>query len=354
MPTWTHDVSPQSFDSWFSTPEKRIVLRKAKTSIKVIRDASYRVFWPRTYDVLCFVEMTPKSVEVELSGNAVSADGVPVNGLISCQAYVSDDDQKIKRVAADAVSEEDSLRSSILAGVQQAIAQTAWRELLSVGADLRQKLFTQVCSVLADADTCFEIRSLTVKKLVPVKTELAESLERMAQAREEESLRHELAVQRSSRVLLERKSETESLETQLLLERMRKASDLEMERDQIALEKLKREEALAAQRELAELLKTEEGRLAALPSDTFRYLTKELEVKVLEDADRQRLYRDLLRTSQSHKSAKLAMLEAYVAQQFGIKIADDTNVSLPLSDEDANKVDNPQLFEGKREEPKAE
>lgn len=308
----------------YSTKERRLVTVASGSPLDVIPIGKFIVpLLLRSFDSLAYVNMGPKQVNVSLTGNASTSDGVPIEGKVDVQVIISDDESSIKRMVIDPVEEERLLSASILTSVQETLASCTWYQVMSFGDGLSKTAEQKLSEALRITTSCFAVKSVTVQDIRPKNKTLAESLEKAAQAKEDEKLQRDLASLRAERVVFERRAKEDELQSELRLQQLQYQHELDREREQLKLEHEKVKAKNSAMKELSELLKTEEGRIAALPNEMFGYLIKELEVRVTDEQERKRLYRELLRTGQSFQAGQFSAMKAFIEQQFGVHLSEE-------------------------------
>lgn len=333
MSKWVIRKEPKWLNLLYSTSERRLVAVASGSPIEVIPIGGYWVPLIRKYDSLAFVSMGPKQVDVNLKGNAGTSDGVAVEGKASVQVIIRDEESCIKRIAADPDEEERLLGDSILTAVQETISSHTWHLMMSIDEEFAQTAEKKLTELLDRTASCFAVKSLTIQEIRPQNKEFAESLEKAARLKEEEKLQRDLVRLKAERAALERKAKEDELESELQMQKLRHQWELEGEREKLKLQQEKDDAQISTQKELSELLKTEAGRIAVLPKEMFGYLLKELEVKIIEDKERQKLYREFLRSSLSVQTGEIRAMKALLAQQFGVRWSEETPM-LPTGEED--------------------
>lgn len=336
MGKWVTKEEAKRFALWHSTEERRLVTIASLSPLEVIPIGEYRVPFLLKYDSLAFVSMGPKQVEVSLKGNAGTSDGVAVEGKISVQVIIRDEESCIKRIAADPDEEERLLRDSILTAVQETIASNTWHLMMSIGEKFTQTTEQKLSELLRRTTSCFAVKSLTIQEIRPQHKALAESLEKAARAKEEEKLLKDLVHLKVEREALERKAKEEELRSELQMQKLQHQRELEAEREKLKLQDEKDDAQISTQKKLSELLKTEAGRIAAFPNEMFGYLSKELEVKITHNKEREKLCREFLRTSQSFQAGQFNAMRAFLAQNFGVRFSEESPM-LPSEEEKETK-----------------
>lgn len=322
-----------------STSERRLVTVASGSPIEVIPIGEYREWVPliRKYDSLAFVSMGPKQVDVGLKGNAGTSDGVTVEGKVSVQVTIRDEESCIKRIAADSDEEERLLSDSILTAVQETIASHTWHQMMSIGERFAQTAEQKLSELLLRTASCFAVTSLTIQKVRPQNNAFAESLEKAARAKEDERLQKDLTQLRAEREALERKAKEEELESKLQMQKLEHCWELGVERDKLKLEQEKDDAEISTQKKTAELLQTEAGRIAWLPEEMFEHLAKELELKITDSKERQKLIREMVRFSLSPLAGEVRIMKAFLAQQYGVRFSEESPMLAPSEDEEEEK-----------------
>ena len=292
---------------WHSTIERRMVTISADSPVDVIPTGQHREpALIRNYDSLVFISMGPKQVEVDLKGNAGTNDGVTIEGKICVQAVVNDQESHIKRIAVDAEAEEHLLKDAIIAAVQETTASQAWQSMMSVGEKLSQSAKLKLVDLLHGTDSCFSVRSLTIKEIRPLNKEFAALLEKAARAK------------------AERKAKEEETAGDILVKKVQHEWELQSERGRLKLQQEKEILGIATKKEIIPLLKTDAGKMAIYPQETFKYKSKELEVEIADREEKERWLQMLFKGIQSRSLGQLDAIRAMLDRQFGIKFTDES------------------------------
>lgn len=341
MSKWVTIKEAKWFDLLHSTSERRLVTVASGSPLGVIAffpTSAYRVPLIRKFDSIAFVNMGPKQVDVSLKGNAGTSDGIAVEGKVSVQVIIRDEERCIKRIVADPNEEERLLSDSILTAIQDTIASHTWHLMMSVGEKFAETAGQKLSELLEKTTSCYAVKSLTVQELRPQNKALAESLEKAARAKEDEKLQTDISRLRAERAACERKTKEEELESELQMQKLRHQRELEEQREKLKLQQEKDDAQISAQRKLSELMKTEAGRIAALPKEMFGYLLKELEVKVTDNKERQKLYLEILRTSQSFQAGQFNAMKAFLTQHYGVSFSDETPMLASQAEKETQQI----------------
>lgn len=335
MSKWVVIKEAKWSDLLHSTSERRLVTVDDENPIKVIPIGNYRVpsFLFRDYDFLAFVSMGPKQVDLGLKGNAGTTDGVAVEGKVSVQVIIRDQESCIKKIVADPDEEERLLKDSLLTAVQEVIASHTWHLMISIGEEFAQTAEQKLSELLHRTDSCFVVKSLTVQEIRPQNKTFAESLEKAARVKEEEKLQRNLVSLIAEREALERRAKEEEVKSELQMQKLRHQCELEGEREKLRLQQEKDDVQISAQRKLSELLGTEAGRIAVLPQEMFEYLLKELDAKIVSDKEKDRLYREWIKSIQSQMMGRMVgrfdVMKAVLEQHLNIRLS-EVSENLPI------------------------
>lgn len=320
-------------DLWASTSERRLVTVASGSPIEIIPIGNYQVPFLRKYDSLAFVSMGPKQVDVSLKGNAGTSDGVGVEGKVSVQVIIRDEESCVKRIATDPNEEERLLRDSILTVVQETISSHTWHLMMSIGEEFAQTAEQELSELLGRTASCFMVKSLTVQEIRPQNKAFAESLEKAAKAKEEEKLQRDLLQLRAEKEALERKAKEEELKSKLQMQKLQHQWELEAEREQVKLQQEKDDAQISTQKKLSELLETEPGMLAAHPEETFAYKSKEQDVEMVINKEKEKILREWIRSTQSKMIGRMLgrfdLMEAVLERHLNIRLS-EVSEDLPM------------------------
>lgn len=300
---WVSLVRAKLWRLWYSTAERRLVTIASSTPIKVIPVGPYRVPIYRRYDSLAYVDMGPKQLSVCLEGNTCTSDKIAVEGWVSVEVMVKDDESCIKRIAINSEEEEKLLTASTLTALQETIVSCPWRQVMSVGEDFRQSVSEKLSKLLHD-NSCFVLKNLTIQVIRTQNKALAEALEK------------------AERVAAERKAKEEELQGELHLKKLSHESELEMERGKMKLEQEKVEAQISTQQQLSEVLKTEEGRIAVLPKEMFGLFSKRAEIEILDRRERERFWQMLFKLNQAILAGKFSVARPLLERMYNIQLAE--------------------------------
>jgi hypothetical protein len=203
---------------------------------------------------------------------------------------------------------------------------------MSIGGTFVQTAEQKLSELLHRTTSCFTVKSLTIQEIRPQNKELAESLEKAARVKENEELEKRLACLRAERAAIEREEEEKEQESKLRLQKLQEQHGLESEREKLKLEQEKSDARISTQKKVAELLGAIAGRMAVFPKETSEYLLKELDVRIIEDKERQKLIRDLLKNALSFQVGQLSALKAVIAQHTGIHLSEESPLHPVLSE----------------------
>jgi hypothetical protein len=337
MSKWVTKEEAKRFDLWHSTKERRLVTIASDSPLEVIPIGEYRVPFIRKFDSLAFVRMGPKQVEVSLRGNAGTSDGIAIDGKISVQVIIRDEESCIRRIAADADEEERLLSDAILSAVQETIASNTWHQMMSIGEKFAQYAEHKLSELLSKTNSCFAVKGLTIQEIHPQNKVLAESLENAATAKEEEKLQKELVQLKVERIALERKYKEEELKSELQMQKLQHQRELQAEREKIKLQEERANAQISTQKKLSEILKTDEGRIAAFPERMFEILIKELDVKISDNTEREKLLREFIKAYQSFQAVQYKAMRVFVAQNFGVRFSEEPPM-LPEEEKDIKQI----------------
>ena len=153
-----------------------------------------------------------------------------------------------------------------MTAVQEIAASREWYQVIKVGEELTKAVHEKLLQLLKSSESCFSIKSLAIHEISPIDKTLAESKVKEMQAVEEENVKKRLAPLRADRVSREQIAKKKETEEEIALNKLRHDSELD-------LAKSREEARMLVQKELADLLVTEAGRIAALPEkDRLLYL----------------------------------------------------------------------------------
>jgi len=75
---WVENKRPKTWEQFHCSAQRRVVSMASGTPIFAFPIGRVRASLIRDYDTLAFVNMSPKQMEVAISDNVVTEDGVPV------------------------------------------------------------------------------------------------------------------------------------------------------------------------------------------------------------------------------------------------------------------------------------
>lgn len=145
----------------------------------------------------------------------------------------------------------------------------------------------------------------------------------------------------------------EEAEGEIELQGLRLQIEMNTERHKLKLSQEKDEAKILIQTKLSELLKTEEGRIAVLPKETFAYLMREIDARILDAHEKEEFYRELIRRSQSFQAGQFDAMRAFLEQHLDIRLSEKTP-ALPEGKEAKKKLQLTRADEEKMEPEKSE
>ncbi len=328
MSKWVNKEEVSWLKVYHSTDERRLVSVASDKPLEVfpISKRAYRApMFRREYDSFAFVNMEQRTVDVEITGNVITADGVRLEGTVGIQSIIKDDEKYIKRIVANEDEEESIFKSIILEVVRNTIACEKWCNLVPVQERISEKVKEKLLEVLSKTDkegellSCFQFRSLTWKEIRPKDKELAESLENKTKELAEIEHKKELAFLREEARTIERERETAEEKYQIEIKRLRQEMDMEVRRNVLQLTKEERDMQIEFNKILSDLLQSEAGRLAVYPEEMFKVLIEELKVKFADKKEVIKMYQLLLNTKQSYQAGQVSAFKTFMEQNLGIQ-----------------------------------
>lgn len=338
MSKWVNKEKVSPFKLYHSTEEKRLVSVASDKPLEVypVRKKAYRLPWltfRREYDSFAFVDMEQKTVNIEMTGNVTTKDGVRVEGNISVQCIIKDNEKCIKRIAINEDEEVRSFKDTVFHVIRDTIAEEQWCDIVPVKGEITEQVKKSLLAVLKENDEtnepkyCFQFRSLNWGYIKPQNKKLAETLERTAEEIADADRKIAVAEKQAEASKIERIEEEKELDDNIKLQEKQQKVELTKERDNMQLEKDKAEAQIKIQIEKAKLLQTRSGWMAAHPQESFEFLMKELDIQVADNVERQKLYREYFKATQYFKSGQINAINAWLERQHGFRIAEEGAVS---------------------------
>lgn len=332
MSKWVNKEEVSWLKLYHSTDEKRLVSVGSNGPLEVfpVSKKAYRAPWfRRDYDSFAFVNMEQKTLDIELE-NVTTNDRVRVEGYVSIQCKIKDDEKCIKTIVINEEEEESAFTKKILNIIQSTISEENWCDIVPVKERITKNVKQTLLKELSENDKedgeplyCFLFKGLTWSEIKPRDKELAESLEKQAKLIEDEKYKKEFARIRGEMAEIERSEKEREQEHIIQLQNKQQEADLTKERASMELEQYKSEIQIEIQEKKAKLLATKSGWLAAHPQETFKYLMKELDIQITDSVERQKLYREYLKATQYFRSGQINAINAWLERQHGFRIGEE-------------------------------
>ena len=106
----------------------------------------------REYDSFAFVDMEQKTVNIEMTGNVTTKDGVRVEGNVSIQCIIKDDEKCIKRIAINEDEEVRSFKDAVFHIIRDTIAEEQWCDIVPVKGKITEQVKKALLAVLKEND----------------------------------------------------------------------------------------------------------------------------------------------------------------------------------------------------------
>jgi len=298
--------------------------------------------------------------------NIVSTrDGIRVTGKLSSIIALQDENEFIKRVFLNENEELILLKNVILKEIQKFISDIDAKEVKTSVQDLNKELENNLYDF--KSKSCFVVKSLVLNsihleikeidsihsaslidkqqrekddELNQIKLKLSQSLNKLKQAEAESEQKLQLE-RNKHEILLEKEREMNKIG----LAKEKRKAELEIESLEIELQKKKNELEFTRKKQLAVLLKSEEGKLAQNPELWYKLQELIENTKALNLKDQQsfaqEFIKNLYNTKQSFQQGQLITLKKMVEKVFNIQTPDYEDSSTnPIIDSLKNFTEN--------------
>jgi hypothetical protein len=361
-----------------STKEKRVATLIDGSPHKIYKaDEQYSGSIFRSYDQYAIIYMGTNKEDFAIKDQLITSDGVGVEAKLTLNYNIIDEDEKIRKAIVNVDGERDLLIQSITRRLQEFIKNFKAVDIRKEVSNATTLLIEKLPVIEKESDTCFHVRSISVANFLVQNSDLNTIVSKSLKDIETENAQREITRIKLEKATLEQDYKVNEAKGQIELEKIKAANELELEKlkeqhkldiekskqanqidlekQKLEVEKLKRQNEILHKLEQAEALQTEHGKFAFFPEEMFNVLKKELELKLANNNDKQKILSQFLQLSlnnnQSYQSGQLNAMKAFLSRHLNIQLTEqnlDTGSidltkepeKLPATTED-KKVENP-------------
>ena len=357
MSKWVNKEKVSRLKLYHSTDEIRLVSLASDKPLEVypIRKKAYRLPWftiSREYDSFAFVDMEQKTVNIEMTGNVTTKDGVRVEGNVSIQCIIKDDEKCIKRIAINEDEEVRSFKDAVFHIIRDTIAEEQWCDIVPVKGKITEQVKKALLAVLKENDEtnepkyCFQFRSLNWGDIKTQNIKLAETLERTAEEIADADRKIAVAAKQNEVAKIEQERQKKEEIFQSRMKKVQQSMDIWIRKREQILGHEQNLKQIEIWEEIKALLDSEAGKLAVYPEKQFGVMIEELKTKLTDKKEMIRMYELLVNNKQSYTAGQANAFRAAMKQILGERFT--------LDDErdETNDIGYKELLTGTNEEMK--
>lgn len=347
-------------DTLQSDEVKRYVTTNHRNMFKnILPTGSFSIpFWwqSRDFAELFYIDLSAKKIEISPEETR-TVDGISVVSKISFSIRVKNNDKYIARLFENEVSETLIFIDAMKQGVRNYVAQKDYYNLQIPQIQDLNYLLEVVNSYLNLQDFCFNLDGLLDSTFIPKDVTLADSLQNIRRAKEEELLKigalkakeerinkekeiEDLAHKRElekKRLDFEHKLMLKSMEEKHLLEIENIKSNQKRELEVLEIEMQMKYDFLKKEKMLEMYSNNPNAPYVLFTKESFENDLAKYRLEILDKQERNALIRqyvdNVLNYKNSFREGQMEILKTIIQQRYGISIAD---LELSLPDNSAN------------------
>jgi len=360
-------VDTKSWRTLTSNEESKLLIQYKSDKLDIL-PKGYKITTGLLYtDIksIFSIKVSNTSHDMNIDNIVSTRDGIRVTVKLSSIIALQDENEFIKRVFLNENEELILLKNVILKEIQKFISDIDAKEVKTSVQDLNKELENNLYDF--KSKSCFVVKSLILNsihleikeidsihsaslidkqqrekddELNQIKLKLSQSLNKLKQAEAESEQKLQLE-RNKHEILLEKEREMNKIG----LAKEKRKAELEIESLEIELQKKKNELEFTRKKQLAVLLKSEEGKLAQNPELWYKLQELIENTKALNLKDQQsfaqEFIKNLYNTKQSFQQGQLITLKKMVEKVFNIQTPDYEDSSTnPIIDSLKNFTEN--------------
>jgi len=332
-----------------STKEKRVATLLDNTPYKIYPiGEQYSAALFRTYNQYALIDMGTNKEEFAIKDQLITLDGVGVEAKLIINYNIVDEEESIRKAIVNITGEKDLLLQSITRRLQEFVKNFKAVDVRKEVSNATTLLIGKLQLIEIECKTCFQIRSISVANFAILNSDLNSIVSKSLKDIETEHAQREITKIKLDKANLEQSFKVNEAKGQIELEKIKAQNELELEKlkeqhkleieknkqanlielekQKLEVEKLKHQNEILHKLEQADALQTEHGKLAFFPEETFNILKKELELKLANNNDKQKILSQFLQLSlnnnQSYQSGQLNAMKAFLSRHLNIQLTE--------------------------------
>jgi len=334
-----------------STKEKRVATLIDGIPHKIYKvGEQYSGSLFKSYNQYAIIDMGTNKEDFSIKEQLITSDGVGIEAKLILNYNIVDDEEKIRKAIVNISGERDLIVQSITRQLQDFVRHFKAVSIKKEVANASKMLIEKIPLIEKESDTCFHIRNISVGSFIIQNSDLNAIVSKSLKDVETENAQREITRIKLEKASLEQSFKVNEAKSQIELEKIKAQNELELEKlkeqhkldieknkqsnqielekQKLEIEKLKRQNEILHKLEEAEALQTEHGKFAFFPEEMFNVIKKELELKLANNNDKQKILSQFLQLSlnnnQSYQSGQLNAMKAFLSRHLNIQLSEQS------------------------------